>query len=444
MPHADETSSATASGQTTREAEVLELLKLDANHPGRLTSRENSRLEYKQSFNWGSRATYAKTMAAFANNAGGFIVFGVKNSPHELAGLTSDRFNTIDPARITEYLNARFAPELDWEMFGINLVGVPLGVVAVAAAAEKPVVCVRDDGNDLREADIYYRYRGRSERIRYAELHRLMVRNRSQERAAFLKHLRTITRVGPENVGVLDLVDGELSGHRASLLVPEDLLSQIQFIREGRFAESSDAGAPTLRIVGEAEIVASDSLLPVRTIVAPMVVGQKELILSFLCQERPEQPIEYLKQACREGSPNMPVYHFARAADLTLPALSAMVLAETPNRSRLLARLNGALVAPVGSLVSDTQVSMRRLEILRSLEGGQTSDLLRNGYTRLFEAITHYHPAEPPTALLQTLASLVHGSFEDLNSVQQTQFRKAVAHLDEILNRDALPAVAGA
>ena len=323
-------------------------------------------------------------------------------------------------------------------MLRIDLSGFPRGVLALAPAAEKPVVCVRDHGDELREADIYYRYRGRSERIRYAELHRLMARNRSQERTAFLKHLRKIVRVGPENVGVLDLVDGELSGHRGSLLVGEDLLSRIRFIREGRFAESDDAGAPTLRIVGEAQIVASDSLLPVRTVVAPMVVGQKELMLRFLGQERPEQPIEYLKQACREGSPNMPVYHFARAAGLSLPALRALVLAETPNRRGLPARLDGALVDPVGSLVSDTQASLNRLEILRSLESGQTSNLLRHGHTRMFEAITHYHPAEAPPALLQALAGLV-GSFDDLNSVQRTLFRKAVAHLDEVLNRDALP-----
>ena len=160
MPDVDETA-LTTSGQTAREGEVLALLKLDPNHRGRLASRENSRLEYKQSFNWADRGRYAKTMAAFANNAGGFIIFGIKDSPHDLAGLTSDRFDRIDPARITEYLNARFAPELHWETFRIDLAGFSLGVVGVAPAAEKPVVCVRDHGNDLREADIYYRYRGR-------------------------------------------------------------------------------------------------------------------------------------------------------------------------------------------------------------------------------------------------------------------------------------------
>ena len=57
-------------------------------NPLRLVSRENSRLEYKRTFNWNSRANYAKTMAAFANNDGGFIFFGVEDSPHDVVGVT--------------------------------------------------------------------------------------------------------------------------------------------------------------------------------------------------------------------------------------------------------------------------------------------------------------------------------------------------------------------
>ena len=60
--------------------ELQDLLHLDPENPTRLTSRENSRLEYKERFNWASRAKYGKTLAAFGNNAGGFIVFGVQDS----------------------------------------------------------------------------------------------------------------------------------------------------------------------------------------------------------------------------------------------------------------------------------------------------------------------------------------------------------------------------
>ena len=438
MVQANNTSHTAAFSEGIHFRQVLALLKVDRQHPTRLASRENSRLEYKENFNWANRARYAKTMAAFANNAGGFIVFGVKDSPHDIAGLTSDRFDTVDPATITEYLNSRFAPELDWEMFRIELAGFQIGVVSVGPATEKPVMCIRGDGNDLREAEIYYRYRGRSERIRYTELQRLMAQTQREERAAFLKHLRKIVRVGPENVGILDLIDGELSGHRRSLLIGQDLLTKVQFIREGHFAESDEIGVPTLQVLGDVEVVASDSVLPVRTVVTPMAIGQKELMLGFLRQERPQEPIEYLKQACRESSHYMPVYHYGRAADLGLPQLRALVDAETPYRKGLPSRLDGAVVSPVGSLSSDTQASIDRKEILNILNSGQAEGLLRNGHTRLFEAITHYVPTEPPLTLFQTLAELVYGEFADLNSVQRTVFRKAVAHLDEVLNRDEI------
>jgi len=75
-------------------------LRVDAKYPGRLSSRENSRPEYKESYNWGSRARYARTMEAFANNLGGFVVFGVKDSPRDLVGLASAGLDRIDTAKV--------------------------------------------------------------------------------------------------------------------------------------------------------------------------------------------------------------------------------------------------------------------------------------------------------------------------------------------------------
>lgn len=61
--------------ETALTIELKNLLRLDEGDPTRLASRENSRLEYKESFNWGNRAKYGKILAAFANASGGFIVF---------------------------------------------------------------------------------------------------------------------------------------------------------------------------------------------------------------------------------------------------------------------------------------------------------------------------------------------------------------------------------
>ncbi|WOV91113.1 MAG: ATP-binding protein [Candidatus Zeuxoniibacter abyssi] len=53
-----------------------------------------------------------KTIASFANNKGGHIVFGVKDRPRELVGLTDNDFEEIDEQEITEILNSYFSPEI--------------------------------------------------------------------------------------------------------------------------------------------------------------------------------------------------------------------------------------------------------------------------------------------------------------------------------------------
>lgn len=96
-----ETSARALTGVEELEQEVRRLLDFDMKIPGRLRSRENSRLEYKETFHWNSKSSCAKAIAAFANNVGGFLVFGVKNSPHEIVGVNIERFDSLDPAIVT-------------------------------------------------------------------------------------------------------------------------------------------------------------------------------------------------------------------------------------------------------------------------------------------------------------------------------------------------------
>ena len=73
-----------------------------------LSSRESGTIEFKQSFDWANKAKYSKTMAAFANNRGGYIIFGVTNSPRLLAGISGAGFENHDEATISAYLNGIF------------------------------------------------------------------------------------------------------------------------------------------------------------------------------------------------------------------------------------------------------------------------------------------------------------------------------------------------
>lgn len=47
----------------------------------RIINREGITMEFKESYNHGSMAQYFKAMASFANNSGGYILFGVGDRP---------------------------------------------------------------------------------------------------------------------------------------------------------------------------------------------------------------------------------------------------------------------------------------------------------------------------------------------------------------------------
>ena len=417
--------------------ELQKLLRWDPSNSGRLISPESDRLEYKESFNWGNRAKYAKTLSAFANKEGGFIVFGVKNAPHDLVGVNTKRFRERDPSRVAEYLNSAFSPEIEWEVFEIKVGEFQLGVLAAKRASVRPVVCIKTDGKDLREADIYYRYRGRSDRIRYPELQRLLLERQERERAAWLRHLSQIARIGVENVGVFDLTKGELSGPGGRLLVDAEDLKKMQFIQEGQFTERRGDGMPTLRLVAEVQSVPPGSITSVKTVTRELSIGEKSLMCRFLRQVQPQAPTEYLKQACRESSKFMPVYYFARLEGFGLTALRTYVIRESVRRNGLKERIEGATIKPVGSLDSGTPTSNERQRIFGQLRRFDLDGLRQANRVRLFEALTHLEALEARGELLGFIADLIEEEFDNLKSNERSDCRRAVAHLDEVQNRSA-------
>lgn len=83
---------------------------------GNLRSRESNRVEFKQSFNKANTAMYAKTMASYANNSGGYIIFGIQDTPRKVIGLKNDNFENMKQEQFTEAVNALFSPAIEWEM----------------------------------------------------------------------------------------------------------------------------------------------------------------------------------------------------------------------------------------------------------------------------------------------------------------------------------------
>lgn len=217
----------------------------------RIISRESGWLEFKESFNWNAKDEYAKSIASFANNKGGYIVFGIKNRPRDLVGLKSDNFETTDEAKITAYINSTFSPEIAFEKFVIVVHSKNIGILYAQQAKSKPVVCLKNDG-EVKEADIYYRYNARSEKIKYAELRMLLEQIKQEEQKNWMEHFEKISKIGPSNTAILDILGGEISGKGGTLVIDKKLVPKLKFIKEGNFQEG---GKPVLKLIGDVKPV---------------------------------------------------------------------------------------------------------------------------------------------------------------------------------------------
>lgn len=232
---------------------IAGILTVDSS--SRLRSRESQTVEFKESFSWNNKATYARTLAAMANNKGGFIIFGVKDNPRAIVGLQNDAFERFDPMHLSDYLKHSFSSVLGFEVDSLEVNGLKVGWIYIYPAVTRPIVCVRssDDGRTLKDGDIYYRNGACTERATSAEVLRLIEEQKELERKKWLGLIERASQMGIHNAAIMNLASGEISGPGGSLLIDESLLPQISFIREGDFTQAS--GAPALKLVGEVRAV---------------------------------------------------------------------------------------------------------------------------------------------------------------------------------------------
>ena len=230
---------------------IAELLRLDASKRY-IFHRESKNIEYKESFNHAGWDEYLRNFAAFANNDGGYMIFGVKDRPKEPIGLSeaaAKMFDSIDEEYISGEINKLFSPTINWEKQLVEAFGKPFGIIYVWKGTIKPIIGKHDEGV-IRNGEIYYRYSGRVQKIEYGELNEI-IEHRLKENTKQIKSLlEKISEIGPANAAILDAERGVVEKDRDNILVlDEELIPKIKFIKEGEFSEKK--GAQTLKLVGE-------------------------------------------------------------------------------------------------------------------------------------------------------------------------------------------------
>ncbi|MEW6380920.1 MAG: RNA-binding domain-containing protein [bacterium] len=96
---------------------------------------ESRRLEFKEGFPQGNHV--AKTAIAFANGAGGKIVFGVRSDPRQIIGIPDDELFPLEE-RISNHIFSQCAPTIIPEIYIQAAEGKNLLVVEIFPGSHKP------------------------------------------------------------------------------------------------------------------------------------------------------------------------------------------------------------------------------------------------------------------------------------------------------------------
>lgn len=236
----------------TDEEQVVEFLREEG---GRLHHREGQTLEFKEQYNFAGLPEYLRDFSAFANNRGGYLIFGVTNTPRVAEGLSessAEQFEKIDPEKITGFSLEIFSQDISWKHDVIEHDGKKFGYFRVFECNNKPVITKQNHGKDqeLRNGDIYYRYGGRTQRIQSAELENIISHRIQRTNQSWIDLMGKIGRIGPQNAAILDADSGKIEASNNQVLVIDDeLAKKLTFIKEGQFSETE--GAKTLKLIGD-------------------------------------------------------------------------------------------------------------------------------------------------------------------------------------------------
>jgi hypothetical protein len=303
---------------------------------------ETYEFECKENFNSSGFGKLLKTIAGFANNRGGYIFFGVKDKPHlfKVCGLQDDRFTDTDQNRFTQIIRTALEPTPHFRITTLNLGDSNVGVVYVEAHKSKPVIAGKTEG-ELKEGFIYFRYPGETRPICYADLRTILDERDRQRSEAIMPMVQRLIELGPQNAMVANLADGHLEGGERPILIDPKSLEQIKFIREGEFKEVN--GAPTLRVIGDAQTVPSEMLSPVRTVRQEVTVDS--ILRNFFERRSVEQPLSYFNQASHEQVYILPIFYYLSLAQMTrrgaINSLESSLHAKPQTRQKFIDLLRG-------------------------------------------------------------------------------------------------------
>jgi len=266
-----------------------------------LQRRESSSVEFKTEFDWKNkekRIKYIKSMVAFANSKGGYLIFGIGKNPHTIEGC--EGFEGVDSAEITNEIANYFHCEVVFQKSSYIIGGKVIGIIYIPVSEDAPVICrkICQDSKGkaiLLESGIYFRYSAKSDLIRAGDLVNLISRVKEKINQKWMASLSQISNLGIQNIGILDTESGLLKVKDSTFLLDSKLLQGMKVVN--KYSEKDD-GSPGLRIIGEIEGAA-------KVINRNKTIEEYEVIQEFL-----ERTTNFDYQSILERLPNLSSFSY--------------------------------------------------------------------------------------------------------------------------------------
>lgn len=369
-----------------------------------------------------------KTIAGFANNKGGYVLFGVRDETLVAEGLQGRVFGDTDPAEINRALVASLDPVPHVTKMTLAIGGAEIGVLYVEPHDHAPVVALRTISNVVSEGAIYYRYVGETRLIKPGELRQIIA---MREQRAVAEFSQRMMRVAGGTEATLNLDTGAVTGKAGAFVIDRELLPTLQFIREGDFSETK--GAPALRLVGDVEAVDQqerDRIRIIRESVTPDAV-----VRNFLRDEVVAHPDQYLHAQAHGPNKWLPIWYYLRQANVApevmVAELQGRVATHPTSRDAVVHRLQRAdsafKVHP--GRPAQLREAFARGEV--NAPAGGADDL------RFANAVMGLPPTQPDIAQFKPLllACLDRGQGQDASSGnRRSAIYRAACRLDELLH----------
>ncbi len=328
----------------------------------RLKTGETDEHECKQDFDAKKLSPILRAIAALSNNKGGFLFLGVSNTECRAEGVCSD-FESFDVAKITDKVKTYLSPTPRISAKGtIDLGGTKVGFIHVAQHPDRPVIVCRDDGEKLNEGEILFRYAGQSARIKFGDLREMLSERDRRAQMALATAAGKLATVGTAKALILDTDRNVLDAEGREILIDEDLVKTINFIREGHFDEVD--GGVALKLVGEVKSVNVKSLAAEKLV--SKAISQEDILTSFLNQETVGQPKEFVFASLSQPRLWLPLFYFTKLANETpdqmVSEIKKISTSQKGKKQNVIDRLGGKKSALTAKLTQKAQVIAKQIE----------------------------------------------------------------------------------